>query len=584
MLKKLDEEVLQNSRQKWIVLVLLFVLVVTLWLPRWLALDQFVTVDEPMWLMRAQNFYYLMGEKEYNQVLQSYHPGITAMWVGSVVAQRYFPDHTVLPDDIFDGHKKHELFLRSTNIDPLRMLTNMRRAMVLVNVVVLIASFMLAWRVLGLSVAFLGFLLLSLEPYHVTLTRIFQLDGLLSGLFLFSVLAFYAYLEDRKQWLYLGMSGIGAGFALLTKSNAIFMFPFVCLMLLLDTVWQLGKAPLRRVLAPIRFSKQVFLPLLGWILLVVVVYFAFFPTMWVNPLGALNAIYADAFSYAATGYKADLAGEFTLGSVFEFPMLRFYAQTFFWRITPVDMIGVILALVLAVSRWKFYKEFVNWHFFIGLLSFTFFFIMFMSMATKVGGHYIISAFPPFNLVAALGWVGGAQWLGARIKNPKLKQILLIAVMVSVAGVQLVSIVRTYPYYITYNNPIVNRTPGQRIGVGYGEGLDVAGRYFTQMTNAEDLKVMSWYGYGAFSYYFTGQTIQLHIRSEWSQDSVQDLKMADYLVIYRVQWNRRLPEYLIDTLRDVPPLNVISIDGIEYVWIYKVSELPDEVFQPWYPED
>jgi hypothetical protein len=70
-------------RQRGYFLALLF-LVLAIWLPRGLGLDQFVTPDEPLWLTRSANFYYALTHGDLASTYQKEHPGVTTMWAGTV--------------------------------------------------------------------------------------------------------------------------------------------------------------------------------------------------------------------------------------------------------------------------------------------------------------------------------------------------------------------------------------------------------------------------------------------------------------------------------------------------------------------
>src|SRR6187431_842346 len=60
------------------------VLALLLWLPRALALDRFVAVDERSWMTRSGNFYLALSQGDLASTYQYYHPGVTTMWVGAL--------------------------------------------------------------------------------------------------------------------------------------------------------------------------------------------------------------------------------------------------------------------------------------------------------------------------------------------------------------------------------------------------------------------------------------------------------------------------------------------------------------------
>lgn len=62
--------------------------------------------------------------------------------------------------------------------------------------------------------------------------------------------------------------------------------------------------------------------------------------------------------------------------------------------------------------------------------------------------------------------------------------------------------------------------------------------------------------------------------------VEHLEDADYLVIYYYhQLQRNVPEKLLRDLAGVDPEHTIWINGVQYVRIYQVDELPKSVYVP-----
>ena len=73
-----------------LVLALLFL---AAWLPRTLALEQFVTIDERKWLARSANFYQAISHADFAATFQREHPGVTVMWAGTLGFLAYFPTY-----------------------------------------------------------------------------------------------------------------------------------------------------------------------------------------------------------------------------------------------------------------------------------------------------------------------------------------------------------------------------------------------------------------------------------------------------------------------------------------------------------
>ena len=119
-----------------------------------------------------------------------------------------------------------------------------------------------------------------------------------------------------------------------------------------------------------------------------------------------------------------------------------------------------------------------------------------------------------------------------------------------------------------------------VGVGYGEGLELAAGYLANKPDAENTTVMSWYAYGPFSYYYPGKVKELWPHGPWSRYKTRRLGQSEYLVIYYAQQQRRnAPATLLQILKKVEPEHVIWLNGIEYVHIYRVSDLPPETLVP-----
>ena len=104
----------------------------------------------------------------------------------------------------------------------------------------------------------------------------------------------------------------------------------------------------------------------------------------------------------------------------------------------------------------------------------------------------------------------------------------------------------------------------------GEGLDQAARKINMGLEPQDLKVLSYYPDGCFSYFFEGETI--HAAPEWDETK-QRLKSVDYVVLYIHQWQRQLPfSEMLDVFDELTPDELIIINGIEYAQIYDMREV------------
>ena len=78
-------------------------------------------------------------------------------------------------------------------------------------------AFVAAVRLVGLWVAFIGFLLIAFDPFHAGLTRILHHDGLESGLMFLSFLSFLVFCLSRALCNRFGYSGFISGIKLVDK-------------------------------------------------------------------------------------------------------------------------------------------------------------------------------------------------------------------------------------------------------------------------------------------------------------------------------------------------------------------------------
>ncbi|MCB0186216.1 MAG: hypothetical protein KDE31_18230, partial [Caldilineaceae bacterium] len=143
-------------------LITLVVIIAALWLPRGLALDRFVTIDENRWLTRSANFHRALVHGEYAHTYQHGHPGVTIMWLGTLGYLWRYPDYAKnAPGEFGWENSEFETYLRTQEHDALDLLEAGRVFAVLASVIALTLAYWAAVRLLGFSVATVGFLLIA---------------------------------------------------------------------------------------------------------------------------------------------------------------------------------------------------------------------------------------------------------------------------------------------------------------------------------------------------------------------------------------------------------------------------------------
>jgi len=200
---------------------------------------------------------------------------------------------------------------------------------------------------------------------------------------------------------------------------------------------------------------------------------------------------------------------------------------------------------------------------IGVLVYAFVFAFLINLGTKKADRYLLPIFPALDLLAGLGLSAVGAWVGKRGG--------LAVCIVGIAG-QLAFALPTYPYYLSYYNPVMGgpRKAPEVMLIGWGEGLDQAAAYLNSKPHAKRLKVIAWYSEGSFEYFFKGKSVQFPITQEPSPERLQKILKMDYAVIYIQQWQRHMPQTLLDILDQRKPEFSVWINGLEYVRVYKLD--------------
>src|SRR5690606_33509450 len=142
-----------------------------------------------------------------------------------------------------------------------------------------------------------------------------------------------------------------------------------------------------------------------------------------------------------------------------------------------------------------------------LLLYALGFLLFMNLGAKKFDRYLLPSYLPLELTAGAGWGAALLWARERaIRKGTLRYLPLFAG--SLVAAQAALALSTYPYFLSYYNPMMGgsaRAPEEMM-IGWGEGADQAGRYLDAKPDAADLVAASGYTNGPFSYFFRGRTL------------------------------------------------------------------------------
>ena len=557
--------------------VLIYVLLAVVFLaPRLPKIDSFVTLDEPSWLSQGANFYYALGQREFENTVYEYQPAVTTMWIISFAMLAYFPEYRGLGQGYLDYEKgRLDPFMIEHGYDPLVLLTYSRVIQVFILLILFLLFYFLLQRIIPKWAAVFAAVFVSFDPFFLGHTRMMDHEAMVALFVFVSILAFAVYLRDHK-FLFLLLSGISAGFAQLTKSSSIAMLAAIGILLLMQMYQERprgwGKAFLN--------NAKVFG---AWFAVLAVAYVIFWPGMWVAPGKMLYQVFGNAFSYAFQGARLTITEELqpeqfsletNVGGIWVVTKVLLY------RITPLTWLGVLFGLTF---RFHPNRELVRpYQLLLTLtLATAIAFILMIGIAQgRNSPHYILSSYFALNVLAGLGWFYAVKWLADRFERQSLQYVFLGFVMMFQAG----SALAYYPYYFTYRNPILyaagwhTDTPE----FPYGEGLELAARYLASLPDAEETTALVYYSRGCFSYYYPGESISFrpyYIDGDHAEDLIGNIQASKYLVVYYAN-QYRLEKYhpYLKILETVDPIHVIWLNGYEYVRTYDISTFTPEMYE------
>jgi hypothetical protein len=548
--------------------VLAFAIIVgALWAVRGSALDRFVTIDEPRWLARSANFYQAVVAKDFAQTTQAPHPGVMTMWAGAIGFHLDYPDYGRDGVGQLEGLRSVEPILRRRGVDPLQVLTAARAVLVFFIVLALATAYLAAKRLLGWIPATVGFLFIAFDPFQIALSRVLHVDAIMAALIFTSLLFLYRYLFLEGKWRDLLISGGFAGLAFLSKSPALILAPFTALLLFFQAL------KIRDVRSGAALRGFISACLL-WGLPAVTVTALFWPAMWVKPITTAYEVLRGAFGQASSGHANPIffLGEVWIGD----PGRLFYPITYLWRTTPATLLGLVLVIGAYGLRLPPLDRKPMRGVVLASVLFAIMYTAFVSLGAKKFDRYLLPVYAPLSLISALGWFAWIQAIPRLLVRFKGHRILSVrwvgwmpgALIYIVVGIQLAGALCTWPYYFSYFNPLLGG-PEKAIEVmqvGWGEGLDEAARYLNGKSDADSIKAMAWYASGPFDYFFEGQSSTLN----FDREDLEDIPNYDYVILYAHQWQRQLPTpAFLDYFEEQNPEAVVTIDGIDYAWIYWV---------------
>lgn len=536
--------------------------------PRALALDAFVASDESLWVGRSAHFLQallagnLAGTTSVaaSPEVDVLAPAVPTMWTGAIgLAARYWIEGSPETGSLAEYLAA---LPGSTEKIPLHFYPWARFPTVLLTSLSLPLFFYLLSKLIEPGTALLAVLLLALDPFFISLSRVIHHDALVSIFIVTSLLALLVYRREGKAWPWLVLSGLGGGLALLTKPTAAFLVVFAGLFFLFERGLPRHRAE----------WQHAILDGLMWAAIALATLVIVWPALWVAPMETFRGLFERSTSALDDGNNYSLI-PWPDAPIPELGIF-FYPVNWLFKATLPAMIG-LAALAIGWRRGWFRAEVgetstqddqttslphTSRATLIWLAIFVLLFLILLMPADTRDVRYFLPAVPPLYVLAA----AGIMILISRLKTKASRTThYALAITGLFLACQLLLVVIYYPYYVDYWNPVVGGPwlAPHVMKVGSGEGLDQMAAYLNRKPNVAELTVATSF-WESFVPFYAGPYTKAHYDEE-----------ADYILIYRRQIQNRNPFAEYWTYFSArPPEHKIALVGLDYAWLYPGPQL------------
>lgn len=551
-----------RSGEFWREVLLLALIGGVIFVPRALHLGTYVVADEPRYLSESADFYYALTHDDLGGTHQIIHPGVTTMWIGAAAFAWQLPEYQDLGEARIPDLTLRKILMRNESSN-LLMLSYARLLMTAVISGLLLIGFTQLRRLFGARWAIFGILLAAFDPFYFAHSRFLVTDGLLASLMFVSLLGFLVYLHRGSKGS-LVLSAVMAGASWITKVPGVLLIPAVGLLVGLEVWRQKDYGSIKDKL------KNQAGPVLIWLGTASLTALLLWPALWVDAPAVLQEIFSFTLDQGSAAQLSPtfFKGQQILSGSLGLDYWDYYPLVFLWRSTPVILAGLVSLAVFWRRKASDDPEAAKA--LIGLLLYALVFTVLMTLSKKKFDRYLLPIFPPLALASAAGWMWLIEWLSTKIWEGSRTAAKVCLVMI--AALQVVPVIQTTPYYLSYYNTLLGGAEQavEVFPVGWGEGLDQAARYLNEKPDILNQRVYAFYA-AAFNFHFGAFEPSPNARANpvpWydAEEFFAEFD-ADYIVLYRNQVQRGLSQPVLDYLADREPEKVITINGIEYAWIY-----------------
>lgn len=581
------------------------------------SLEKDWSSDEATWLYRSNTFIQAFSIGNFEACMQSYHPGVTTMWLGGLGIWARHRNTLGVPGDA--------LLTENT-------LALARTGVALTIVCALLLAVYMLYRLYNTQTAFLAAIFLAFDPFYLAQSRRLHTDGLVASFLSLTILALLVYLNKRNK-RYVIISGVFFGLSCLSKSTAIAAIPHILLLFVFFTV-----NISTRLFSGIKLltSKNMARSLFVWSACAGLTLLVLWPVFWSLkleisgvPIPYLVLVFPPLLLTIGWNYKnlnlcfePDYVGKgklkeylgyllaiigilgtmaFLLGGAPDFvqgihravttahevphlfwgriindPGPLFYPIMVFLKLSPLIIFLVPLGGFLLYDQKHESKYFEVRSNYLMLLLFVILFCVCMTISAKKFTRYVLPVFPILDILAALSLnlairiIRETTQFNEHVKRRRVLTVIPVLILGTMLVYQIYSVTSLHPHYFSYINSLLSpRRIASKFSLEDGQGLDPAAEYLNQKPDAEELVVcVSPLGQERFAYYFLGSTVIC--------DGVQSVQSHDYVVVYardtQINWYKR--QWPSENLE-----KVIKINNIEYVKIYRVGDSNNGVPKP-----
>lgn len=545
----MKERITSFFRTHRVDIVIFVVLFIVAAIPRLTDLGAFLTADEKNWIGRSYEFIRAFKDFRFNDMLQTTHPGVTALWAMgvAVTAKMFVSDIPFSFNNLFHFVKAAQFPVALLNTLAVPVIYIFLRKLFVSSTKLLVTRY---WLPVTSS------LLIALDPVIIGYSRVAHIDALLMSFLFLAALATIIYAQTGYSRRWLITSAVLSALAVLSKAPAIFIVPFFGLVIL---AYEGKRLFTKNVL------KERFRDFVTWGLIVGILFVVLWPAiLWVpDPKGNVLLLKRDLGTAALTPHH--MAEDYTLNA-------WHYPAALLSRTNPVTLIfGSIGIVGILVHLFKKREQENNQYSLPGtryglLIAYILFFVLMMTLGAKKGDRYILPVWPALHVLGAIGFFVFVEWFRKqfelRIKNYELSSTVRRALPISLFLIPVFYLAFTvysyHPYEIAYSNPLFPDNLSQELG--WGEGLEQVGAWLSE--NAPGAVVASWYP----------EELGAYTSAQVAHINAHEQNKVRYVVLYRNMFGRAPDHYANDFIDEYytkrEPVFVAHVVGKEFAWVYE----------------